>query len=1261
MFEVCRRVVALCLMLWPLGIYAQSAAPGGAAVVVEKENVVEAQARGVAWKPASIGLPLAIRDRLRTGEFSRAAVRFTDLSMLRVDELTTIEISPPIATGGKQTLDVKRGGTYFFSRDKAQEIEIRTPAANGALRGTEFELRVASNGRTRLTMFDGEVELGNAQGSVRLRSGEQAVVEVGRAPRKTAVIEAVNIIQWCLYYPAVLDPAELGITASGQKSLDAYRSGDLLGALETHGAKRGAGTTADRLFRAALILSVGQVDKARAALAGVPTSDSRRQAIEQMIAAVKLQPWPRAGEPRTSSEWMAESYHLQSRSDLEGALRAARKATELSPEFGYAWARVAELEFSFGRTLKSMKVLERALELAPANAQAHSLQGFLFSAENRMGAARRSFDKAIELDGALGNAWLGRGLTLIRQNREEEGRRDLQTAAVLEPNRSILRSYLGKGFSQVGINEKANLEFARAKELDPRDPTPWLYSAIQRKQENRYNEAIDDLEKSVALNDNRRVYRSEFLLDQDRAVRSANLAAIYQNNGMAEQSVREAVRAVDRDYGNAPAHLFLANSYDALRDPNRALLRYESAWSGELLLAHMLSPVGGGPLSQNVSEQEYSKLFERNGLGLSSVTEYLSDGRFRQIGSQYGIAGNVAYALDAEYYYDNGLRPNSKISRFEGFGTFKLQLGPQDSVFLQTKYQDTQAGDVFQRYDQAEVGRETSIEEPGTTGGLVKKVTKNAPALTQDFRELQEPSRLLLGWHHEWSPKNHTLLLLGRLANDQVLTADQVAFNGVIRDISLLVPPGPYDGVFDGTLNLNAPYFAGLGAFAGKGPIRGAGEFAFDLDYRSNFEIYTAELQQIITAGPESLILGGRYQRGKFETHVRLSNVANGTDPDTALYFPGETIRQDVTVDFERITLYAQNVFRIASWLSLTGGVTYDALKYPDNFRWPPINSRQSALHEVSPKAGAVLQPWWGATLRAAYSQAISGVSFDENIRLEPTQVAGFLQTYRAIASEAVVGSVAGSYYKLAGASFEQKLPTRTYLGVEYNVLQQDFDRTVGIFDDFAYATLPLGTVPSSIAEKNIYREDVLTATINQLIGNEWSLAARYRYTHSKLQRQLAGFDDSAASGFKIDDEVLKRANRLRSVVAQARRHTEANFHEVSLLALYNHPSGLFLRGEANWYGQDNDSFVRRAVLPLSGSVPQDKLRPRIKTQNLGLAGDEFCQFNLLAGYRFCRNQCELTLGLLNVTGEDYRLDPLSPYLELPRDRTLFVRCRLTF
>ena len=173
---------------------------------------------------------------------------------------------------------------------------------------------------------------------------------------------------------------------------------------------------------------------------------------------------------------------------------------------------------------------------------------------------------------------MGHGLCLIRQGDAEAGRRDLQTAAALEPNGSIFHSYLGKSFINVGNEAKSRKEFDRAKHLDAHDPTPWIYSAIENRQDSRVNEAVRDLEKSIDLNDNRRIYRSQFLLDQDRAMRSANLAAIYQEDGMDDLSVREATRGVEDDYANASSHLFLANSYNALRDPKRINLRYETPW-----------------------------------------------------------------------------------------------------------------------------------------------------------------------------------------------------------------------------------------------------------------------------------------------------------------------------------------------------------------------------------------------------------------------------------------------------------------------------------------------------------------------------------------------------------------------------------------------------------------------------------------------------------------------------------------------------------
>src|SRR5258707_2845354 len=109
-------------------------------------------------------------------------------------------------------------------------------------------------------------------------------------------------------------------------------------------------------------------------------------------------------------------------------------------------------------------------------------------------------------------------------------------------------------------------ELNLAKRLDPGDPTSWLYSALLKQQQNRINESISDLEASQERNDNRSLFLSRLLLDEDRAARSSNLASIYRYAGMIDVSVREAARAVTYDYTNDASHLFLSDSCTALCD-----------------------------------------------------------------------------------------------------------------------------------------------------------------------------------------------------------------------------------------------------------------------------------------------------------------------------------------------------------------------------------------------------------------------------------------------------------------------------------------------------------------------------------------------------------------------------------------------------------------------------------------------------------------------------------------------------------------------
>ncbi|MCA1660096.1 MAG: FecR family protein, partial [Verrucomicrobiaceae bacterium] len=94
------------------------------AELLTKENVVDYSPPAGGWAPAIVGQSLAVRDRLRTGEDSRAAVRLADASVLRIDELTETEILPPKDATSSATLNLKQGTTYFFSREKGREVQV---------------------------------------------------------------------------------------------------------------------------------------------------------------------------------------------------------------------------------------------------------------------------------------------------------------------------------------------------------------------------------------------------------------------------------------------------------------------------------------------------------------------------------------------------------------------------------------------------------------------------------------------------------------------------------------------------------------------------------------------------------------------------------------------------------------------------------------------------------------------------------------------------------------------------------------------------------------------------------------------------------------------------------------------------------------------------------------------------------------------------------------------------------------------------------
>ena len=157
------------------------------------------------------------------------------------------------------------------------------------------------------------------------------------------------------------------------------------------------------------------------------------------------------------------------------------------------------------------------------------------------------------------------------------------------------------------------------------DPTPWFYDAIRKQTVNRPVEALHDLQKSIELNDNRAVYRSQLMLDDDLAARSASLGRIYRDIGFQQLALVEGWKSVNMAPDNYSAHRLLADTYSTLP-------RHEIARVSELLQSQLLQPINITPVQPQLAESnlfilegagpadlafnEFNSLFNRNRLAL---------------------------------------------------------------------------------------------------------------------------------------------------------------------------------------------------------------------------------------------------------------------------------------------------------------------------------------------------------------------------------------------------------------------------------------------------------------------------------------------------------------------------------------------------------------------------------------------------------------------------------------------------------------------
>ncbi|MGH8024133.1 MAG: TonB-dependent receptor domain-containing protein, partial [Limisphaerales bacterium] len=384
-------------------------------------------------------------------------------------------------------------------------------------------------------------------------------------------------------------------------------------------------------------------------------------------------------------------------------------------------------------------------------------------------------------------------------------------------------------------------------------------------------------------------------------------------------------------------------------------------------------------------------------------------------------------------------------------------------------------------------------------------------------------------------------------------------------------------------------------------------------DFLNRLNIYSGELQQIFEQPEHTTIAGGRVQYGNFA----VSNQQD-TPSDDASLFNSPAARQNTGGIFRRFSLYGYHQWQIIAPLQIIAGLDYDYLTFPELFSTAPVSGTERTEQQFSPKAGLIFTPWDGTTARFAYSRSLAGASIDQSYQIEPSQLAGFIQNYRSIIPESILGPTPGARFSTYDLSLEQKFHTGTYLTISGEILDSKDDLVNGIFA-YNFLSMPYAE-PSTLDENLNYQEETFQFTANQLLARDWSLGLKYRLSHAVLNENYPGVSDSII----LADPAFQP-------------QTKATLNQLDLTAIYNHPSGFFAEGEALWFDQNNDGY------------------------NPAEPGDNFWQFNIFAGYRSPRRNVEVAIGLLNIANQGYNLNPLNIYNELPLARTLACRLQINF
>jgi len=1084
MHPLLRRTSLAALVALAFPLTAQAALPPGAAAeILTLQGAGDQRSASAAdWQPARPAQALAAGDFVRTREAARMALVFADETQLRLHQNTVLQVKAVAAPGQNTTtlrLDAGRAWTQT-RRPPGSPLQLETPAATAAIRGTDWDISVEPDGRTLLTVLSGTVEFGNAQGQVSVGPNEAAYAEVGKAPVKMLLAQPRDRVQWVNALqadplphlradapPDALQPVVAALAArqpeaaraalaqarpsapapwtAALEAAIALQSADLPGARAQLARQVAAGTAplAAWLMQSDLQLMEGEGDAALQTLRGAlarwpahPALLAQQARVQLLTDRVDDARTTLAAAPDTPSADLALARAALARrqGDAPATLAAYTEATQHAPQDARGWQGLGSAQTEREDTTPARRHLLQALQIDPHAAGAQGERGTLETFANSFVEAEAAFAIALADNPADYVALTGQGLLRLKQGLPQAGLDAFLRAGVMEPRYARAKTWTAVAYYQLGRHQDAITTLEQAAALDDKDPLPHMLLAQIHTDRFEPGAAVDAARAALR----RMPYLKSLNQVANDQKGSANLGAALAFFGMEDWALELAQQSFTPYWGGS--HLFLADRYPGEFNKNSALFQ-----------GFLTDPMAFG------ASQRHSSLLLQPGshgaVGLTYDQEF-----FRMTAPSVTLNGMdnskvpVSWFLKAQHAAARDFPINVGVANIPAFqdptGTAH---GGADALTLGLGLQPNERLSLFAYANHFDL----SLRASNRFGTALDNTAQQG----------------VLGLSYRWSPTAQTWFKAGR-------SLESMRFEN-------------YPTLF---------FFDPLSGVLG---LSGAPRKAFsDLQLRHSVDPepgtrWSVALEHVRERQASKTTAGG----------IIEGSLGNGQNLSDILLF---VANNDIDRRYTALTLDGQRQVNPAVRLDGALGVQQIRHRVNGTSAFALVNldavggdvaTRNDTERVVSPRLGMVFQPAPGSTLRLAYQDWMRPLSTGTLTRVD---TAGIAVEDRLLE--------AGGRHKRTVAQWAQELGHDTFLTLRADHMRIANPGTIGV--DLRTPSLPFLEEMRNAQLANLSTSDVLEDTpsfdggrlsslgagVNHMFSRNWSGYGKYLYQHGRSE-----------------------------------------------------------------------------------------------------------------------------------------------------------------